>query len=188
MSFPDNKTHKDEEILAISIERPSVFGLLVDRYEKAFLSTATGIVKNREEAEDIVQEAFTKVYLNAKKFKEVEGASFKSWAYKILINTSFTHYKKTKRAMTTASYDNPEFYGELADEGARDINEDIDMRILVSKTLPKMPQHLQVVMQKYYLEDKSQKDIASEENVSVATVKMRLFRAKKEFKKLLCLA
>lgn len=182
------KTYKDEEILAASMERPSAFGLLVDRYQKAFLRTAFGIVKNKEEAEDIVQEAFTKVYLNAKKFKEVEGASFKSWAYKILINTSFTHYKKTKRARTEVSYDNPDYYEEFSDVNARDINEDIDMRILISKILPKMPLHLREVMQKYYLEDKSQKDIAGEENVSVATVKMRLFRAKKEFKKILCLA
>ena len=183
-----DKKLKDEEILALSLEKPSFFGVLVDRYEKPFFRAAVKIVGHREEAEDIMQEAFTKIYLNAKKFKKVEGASFKSWAYKIVINTSFTHYKKVKRARETASYDNPEFYEGLTDENARDINEDLDAKVLISKTLPKIPEHFQGVLQKYYLEDKSQKDIAGEENVSVATVKMRLFRAKREFKKVLCLA
>lgn len=182
------KKLKDEEILALSIRKPSAFGLLVDRYQKPFFRAAAKIVGHKEEAEDIVQEAFTKIYLNAKRFKEVEGASFKSWAYKIVINTSLTHYKKVKRARETVSYDHPDFYEGLADENARDIGDDIDAKILVSKTLPKMPNRFQGVLQKYYLEDKSQKDIANEENVSVATVKMRLFRAKREFKKALCLA
>lgn len=178
---------KDEDILALSLQRPSAFGVLIDRYQKPFFRAAAKIVGHKEEAEDIVQEAFTKIYLNAKRFKEVDGASFKSWAYKIVINTSLTHYKKVKRTREMVGYGHPDFYEELADENARDIGDDIDAKILVSKTLPKMPEHFRGVLQKYYLEDKSQKNIAEEENVSVATVKMRLFRAKREFKKSLCL-
>ncbi|MBU3926027.1 sigma-70 region 4 domain-containing protein, partial [Patescibacteria group bacterium] len=60
-----------------------------------------------------------------------------------------------------------------------------DMKILVARTLQEMPKRLQRVLAKYYLEDKSQKDIASEENISVTAVKMRLFRAKKIFKKII---
>ena len=49
---------KDEEVLALSLKRPSVFEVLVDKYQAAFLRTAFGVVKNMEEAEDVVQEAF----------------------------------------------------------------------------------------------------------------------------------
>jgi RNA polymerase sigma-70 factor (ECF subfamily) len=178
-----SQQYKDEEILALSLKRPSVFGALVDRHQSAFLRTALKIVRQKEEAEDIVQETFTKIYLNAEKFKVVEGAQFKSWAYKILINTSFTHYKKLKRLRETTVYMDHGFYENLKDENINGVEAGAEAKIIISKILPKIPAHLRGVLQKYYLEDRSQKDIAGEENVSVATVKMRLFRAKRELKK-----
>lgn len=176
-SISDNL--KDEEILAMSLKAPSFFGELVDRYEDAFLRAAFKIVKNKEDAEDIVQEAFTKVYLNAGRFKQVEGASFKSWAYKIVINTSFSHYKKLKKARESVINVEP-------DESFQNkLESSVDMQILIFRVLPKMPKHLGMVLKKYYLEDKSQKDIAGEENITPTAVKMRLFRAKKMFKELI---
>ena len=80
---------KDEEILAASLEKPAFFKILVDRYQEAFLRKALSILRRQEDAEDIVQETFVKIYFNGKKFKKMEGIEFKSWAYKILINTSF---------------------------------------------------------------------------------------------------
>ena len=77
------------------------------------------------------------------------------------------------------------FYESMADDSVRDIEAETDVKILVEKILPKMPKHLHSVLKKYYLEDKSQKDIAEEEKVSVATIKMRLFRAKKVFRKII---
>jgi DNA-directed RNA polymerase specialized sigma24 family protein len=47
-----------------------------------------------------------------------------------------------------------------------------------------MPDHLRSVLQHYYMEDKSYRTIADEEGISISTLKMRLFRAKKMFKKL----
>ena len=182
-----SQQYKDEEILTLSLKRPSVFGALVDRHQSAFLRTALKIVRQKEEAEDIVQETFTKIYLNAEKFKVVEGAQFKSWAYKILINTSFTHYKKMKKLREKTVYLDHGFYENLEDENVNSsgIEAGAEAKIIISKILPKVPAHLRDVLQKYYLEDRSQKDIAGEENVSVATVKMRLFRAKRELKKVI---
>src|SRR4051812_11774825 len=87
----------DEEVLLLSISHPSLFAVLVHKYEEAFLRKARSIVRDEEAAEDIVQETFTKIYLNAKKFKTVEGATFSSWGYRILINTALTHYARRKR-------------------------------------------------------------------------------------------
>ena len=174
--------NKDEEILTLSLEKPSAFEMLVDRYQDGFLRTATRIINQREEAEDIVQEVFTKIYLNAEKFREVEGGSFKSWAYKILVNTSLTHYKKQKKIRENFKELGPEFYEVVADTKEKNIEEESDMRLAVERALLEMPKNLQTVLRKYYLEDMSQKDIAGKERVSITAVKMRLFRAKKMFK------
>jgi len=176
---------KDEEILAMSLERPSAFEELVIRYQDAFLRTVQKVVNQRSEAEDIVQESFIKIYLNAPSFREVEGASFKSWAYKIVINTALTHYRKIKQRMKMIEYVDMSFCENCPDDRMDNLESELDMQILVSKILPKMPRHLRDVLRKYYLEDKPQKIIANEERVSVAAIKTRLFRAKKIFRKIL---
>lgn len=181
----DNQTQdllKDEEVLSISLKSPSMFALLVDRHQEAFLRAAYKIVRSREEAEDIVQEAFTKIYLNAGKFKEVENASFKSWAYKIVHNTALNHYRKLKK--------NYERYGRLDDAPVaavadNSIETELDRQDaagFVQKVLGFLPKQFESVLKKYYIEDKSQKTIAEEEGITIATVKMRLFRARKVFK------
>lgn len=177
--------NKDEEILTLSLKRPSAFEILVDRYQDGFLRTATRIINQREEAEDIVQEVFTKIYLNAKKFKEVEGGSFKSWAYKILVNTSLTHYKKQKKIRENFRELDSEFYEVVSDTKEKNIEDESNMRLVVERALLEMPKNLQTVLRKYYLEDMSQKDIAEKEEISITAVKMRLFRAKKMFKNFL---
>jgi len=172
----------DEEILELSIKKPSCFEVIVERYQDAFLRKAKSIVRTTEEAEDIVQEVFTKVYLNANRFQSVPGASFKSWAYKILINTSFTHYQKTKRRAGVSVTLEPEVYQELPDMG-NDIEESV-MRDYVASIISRLPKTLGRILTLHFLEDISQKDIAEKEGISVSAVKTRIHRAKKEFKKI----
>lgn len=184
----DRQTSSDEEILFTSVKSPSVFAVLVDRYQGSFLRTAMKIVRSKEDAEDVVQETFVKIYRNAGGFRKMEGASFKSWAYKILSNTAFNHYKKIKKNFERSEQFNPVFHdvpvGGAEGSGFRwALESGLDYKHIVIKVLLKLPEHLSGVLKKYYLEDKSHRNIAGEEGVSVATVKMRLFRARKEFRK-----
>lgn len=184
------KNLPDEEILAISLISPSAFEVLVDRYQSAFLRKAAGIVKKEEDAEDITQETFVKIYLNAKKFKmEKAGDSFKNWAYKILINCAISRYSKLKKEMLAFS---PLNLGDLGD-GALNLSADysernnleekIDNKNFVSGVLEKLPNVFSAVLKKYFFGGKSHKEIAAEDGISVVAAKLRLFRAKKAFKK-----
>jgi len=88
----------DEEVLKLSVKKPSAFEVIVDRYQAAFLRKLTPMFRGFEDdASDIVQEAFVKIYINAGRFKPQPGATFKSWAYKVLLNTAFTFLKKKRR-------------------------------------------------------------------------------------------
>jgi RNA polymerase sigma-70 factor (ECF subfamily) len=173
----------DEAILERSIDNPSLFAELVARYQDAFLRKAEGIIHSREEAEDIVQETFTKIYFNARRFKTVEGASFKSWGYKILVNTTFTHYQKLKKKGGSLIELDPEFYETLPDP-ANHKEEDI-MRDYVASFLSKMPNQLARPLQLHFLLDYSQKEIADMEGSTVSAVKTKIYRAKREFERLL---
>jgi RNA polymerase sigma-70 factor (ECF subfamily) len=170
----------DEDILARSKVEPWLFALLLERYEAAFMRKARSIVFSELDAEEIVQDAFTKIYVNAGKFEVREGAKFSSWAYTILINTALTRYQKlVKQGKRTVNLD-PELmetFGEMKNHGAFELDRD-----LIDRILEKMPGHFAQVLRLHYLEHWSHKDIAAETGESVGAVKSRIHRAKAEFK------
>ena len=184
MLFNDAGAKGDAEILALSTDNPNLFQVLVDRYEEAFLRKAQAILKKKEDAEDVVQEAFVKIYLNARRFRVQEGASFKSWGYKILINTCFTKAKKLSRDRgRTAIDDDPEFMEHLPDVSlsvSEDRRLDLDEFFSVISRIPVVFARL---LRKAAVEGKSSAQIAREEGVTVGAVRTRLHRAKKEFQK-----
>jgi len=174
---------KDEEILKASLSEPALFEVLVEKYHDPLLRAAWRVVHGREEAEDVVQETFVKIYKNAHKFEKYEGIEFKSWAYKVTINTAITHYRKLKRGEFLS--EDPSIYEEAGQELADSrIFSKTDARDAVATTMQQLPDHLRTVLQSYYMDDKSYRTIAAEEGISISTLKMRLFRAKKMFKKL----
>ena len=174
------KEASDEEVLAGSIKNPNLYSLIIDRYQDAFKRKVRGILGNREEIDDIVQETFLKIYMNAGKFQVREGASFKSWGYKILINTTFTYYQKLKKHDRAIVYLEPEMYDALPDttEPTREI---VDF---VASVLVRMPKHLAKVLRLHFIDGMPQKEIAELEGLSTSAVKTRVHRAKKEYKKI----
>ena len=178
----DFASKSDEEILVIARDHPNFFAVILDRYQDAFLRKAVSVVKSKEDAEDIVQETFTKIYVHAAKFEVQEGASFKSWAYKILMNTSFTHYKKRKKHLGAVADLNPEFYEMLPDLKSRDFEKQELSDYLIS-IFSRMPQNLARALQLHFVEGRPQSDVATIEGVSVGAIKTRIHRAKKEFRK-----
>ncbi len=172
----------DEELLALSVSQPSLFALLVRKYEEPFLRKAQNILKDAQSAEDVVQEAFTKIYLNAKKFKVVEGAQFSSWAYRIVINTALTHYARRKRKGETQVQLDDEIWALIPDKNLKQF-EKHELQDLVASVLSRMPESFAKALNAFFIEGKTQEEIAQEEGVSVGAVKTRVHRAKAEFKK-----
>jgi RNA polymerase sigma-70 factor (ECF subfamily) len=173
----------DEEILSLSSSSPAFFEVLVDRYNQAFLRKAFNVIGDKEDAEDIVQETFIKIYRNANSFKAKDGASFKSWGYKILLNTSFTHYQRKKRRGEIFADFPQEFCDIIPDKDVENIKEKEILDYIASVFL-RMPKNLAEVLRVHFLEGRHYKDIAAKEGITVSAIKMRVYRAKKEFKKI----
>jgi len=175
----------DEEALALSVETPSLFGALVEKYEKAFLRKAYSILGRREEAEDAVQEAFMKIYFHAGRFRKRDGAQFSSWAYKILTNTCFTMYKKRKRREEGRVWIGEDGALEnLPDLSFRHAKEEKDIREELLAFLSRLPKNMRRMLEMHFLGGLKQKEIAAAEGISVGAVKIRIFRAKKELQKM----
>ena len=179
----DTQERSDEELLAVSVAHPSLFALLVRKYEEPFMRKARSIVHEEEAAEDIVQETFTKIYLNAKKFKTVEGATFSSWGYRILINTSLTHYARLKRQGARVAKLDEEIWNILPDKSLRQFEKGEAMDEVAS-VLSRMSPVFAKALSSFFIEGKSQDEMARAEGMSVGAIKTRVHRAKKEFRKI----
>ena len=173
----------DEELLALSVSHPGLFALLVRKYEEPFLRKAQSIIRDAHEAEDIVQEAFTKIYMNASKFKKREGAQFSSWGYRILINTALTHYARKKKSWEREARLDEEIWALIPDRNLKQF-EKKELADLVASVLVRMPEGLARSLSGFFIDGKTQEEIAREEDLSVGAVKTRVHRAKAEFRRI----
>lgn len=168
----------DEEILFLSVKKPALFEILISRYQTPFLNKVRSILGPRDEVEDIVQETFVKIYLNAKRFKVQEGATFKSWGYKILLNTTFSHYQKLKKDDGALVRVEKEIYESFPEKIT-----DSETYDYVASIISRMPEQLGRALKLHFLDGMPQKEIAALEGISISAVKTRIYRAKREFKK-----
>ena len=86
----------EKDILAGCIKgKQSAQRELFERYSRLLLAVCNRYAENIEEAEDVMQEGFVKIFLNIKEFK-AEG-SLVAWMRRIMINTAITHYHKMRK-------------------------------------------------------------------------------------------
>jgi RNA polymerase sigma-70 factor, ECF subfamily len=172
----------DEEILVRSRIEPWLFTFIVERYEAAFLRKLKAVLRDPRDIEEVVQDTFVKIYLNADKFEPQTGASFSSWAYKILLNTAFTRYQKAVKEGQRFTILDPEFEHLVGErQSHRGFEEEADA---IERILVKLPGHFAHVLRLHYLERWSQEDIARAEMTRVGNIKARIHRAKIAFRKL----
>ncbi len=177
----DPNTASDEELLIAAKAMPWLFGVIYDRYQAAFYRKAMSIVRDERDAEEIVLDTFTKIYVNAGKFVPEPGAQFSSWAYRILMNTAFTRYQKLIKEGQRFTALDPEFEEYV---GERALHSGFAERTDgVERILSRLPGHFAQVLRLHYLEHWSHEDIAQKTGENVGTIKARIHRAKAAFRK-----
>ena len=169
----------DAQVLKDSESQPWMFGILVDRYQGAFLRKGRSILHSHDVAEDAVQDTFIKIYKYADKFSERENASFRSWAYRILVNTCYTYASRqargSGRVMTVDFVD-------LDALGGPNTPYDKEQLSFVQSVLARLPDNLSRLLSLYFFEDKSYEEIAEIEHLSLSAVRSGIHRAKKQFR------
>lgn len=169
----------DVQVLKDSQSYPWMFGILIDRYQQAFLRKGNAILHSSDLAEDVVQDTFIKIYKYANKFSERENASFRSWAYKILVNTCYTYASvRAKRSGQMVIVD----FAGLDNLGEPNSLSDKDQLSFIQSVLSRLPDNLSRLLSLYFFEDKSYEEIAEIENISLSAVRSGIHRAKKQFR------
>ncbi len=137
---------------------------------------------SREEAVEILNDSFLKVYVNISKFDTKK--SFKSWFRRILINTSIDYYRKNKRLINTESID--DYNVDLNNYNEIDTMEVEDLLLLLNS----LPELYRIIFNLHEIEGYKHEEIAKELNITAGTSRANLSRAKKilreSFKKQYC--
>lgn len=179
-----------ENILAGDTEQ---FRFIIDKYKEKVLNIIYSFCGNTSDNEDIAQMVFIKVFRALDKFK-FESA-FSTWLYRIVINESITIAKKRKAKYNfvplQTNNDDDEDSNNVIDfiEAKQD---NIEMQMLqkdttnvVHKALAKLKDNYRAVITLRDIEDFSYEEIASILSISVAQVKICLFRARNKMRSLL---
>jgi RNA polymerase sigma-70 factor, ECF subfamily len=171
----DLASQSDEELLKLSLTSPKAFEILMTRYQREYIMRAQAVVKSRDDAEDVVQEAFVRVYRFAPKYKP-ENGSFKAWSITILMNVARTRYQKVAKERGTFAKLEDEHYVSLADpHSAHDDYLDAEE---VKRVLGKVDADTAEILTLAYLDGLPYEQIAEQKQISVGAVKARVHRAK----------
>lgn len=156
----------------------SAFGYFVDTYQDMGITIAYRICGNRQDAEDIVQNAFVKAYHNLHTFKL--NSKFSTWFYRIVYNTAITESRTTIHNIEFVDYKvvDSDVY---SDDDILDQIEEKEQKRMIDEALSRMPKDEGVILALYYLEENSVKDIALITNLTESNIKVKLHRARKRF-------
>ena len=159
------------------------FSVLVDRYKYMVYTLAMKILRNKEEAEEVAQDVFVKVYQALPTFKG--DAKFSTWLYKIAYYRSLDYLKKHKRSIETASLEVTGDYNIASFDNVLDGLEAEDRKKLFKEAIDQLPEDDSVIITLHYFEELSLKEISEVMEITANTAKVRLFRSRKRLAELL---
>jgi RNA polymerase sigma-70 factor (ECF subfamily) len=156
------------------------FAVFVDRYKDRAFSLALGLIGERQEAEEIVQDAFVRAYKGLEGFRG--DAAFGTWFYRILHNLCLTRIsrrgKKEKMFVGLEEMGEERFSGDQEEEGALELLESEELNAQVAREVASLPEKYKTPILLFYIEEMTYDEIASTLDVPVGTVKTNLFRGR----------
>lgn len=176
----------DEQLALECLKDKNKFATLVERYEQRLLRYIKRLTGHlNDQAEDILQEVFIKIYRNLNNFDP--SLKFSSWAYRITHNESINHIRKKKDTAPLETDDTETANLINILESDTDVQEEVTQKELaekIRKIIYKLPKKYKDVIILYYLEDKDYQEISDILKKPKATVGTLLSRAKAKFKQL----
>jgi RNA polymerase sigma-70 factor (ECF subfamily) len=183
-SLPSQVVKEDEPILVAAAQNGDItaFETLVGRYERKILRLAQNITQNREDAEDVMQEAFLKAYEHLSGFQG--NSRFYTWLVRIAVNQALM--KLRKRRPNVVSIDEEVNTGEdlipreIEDWGPspEDRYKQTELSDILSEVIADLDPSFRIVFQLRDIEELSTEETAEALGLSIPAVKSRLLRAR----------
>lgn len=186
----ENANRRDALLIAQTLEGDrSSFGKLVEIYQKRVYSVAYGVLRDRDEAWDLAQEAFVKAYRNLHRFQG--QSAFFTWMYRITYNLTIDHVRARGRHNVQLVEEDRELETALQKHGTNlqaDPSEESDraeLSSVLNQAMGALSEKHRAVIVLREVEGLSYEEMSDVLGIAKGTVMSRLFHARKNLQLLL---
>jgi RNA polymerase sigma-70 factor, ECF subfamily len=154
------------------------YGELVDRHKDKAMTLAMRMLKNRQDAEEAIQDAFVRAFNALPRFEW--KSSFSTWFYRIVYNVCATQLSRRGEDMQTpVGADDEDVLDVPSDDPLPDIQfESAEFERMVLAEIEKLPVTYSAVCTLFFVHDMSYDQIVEVTGMPLGTVKVRLFRGR----------
>jgi len=170
-----NDQHYIDKILAGDAQ---AYTFLVNRYKDMVFTLAIRMLKNREEAEEVSQDAFVKMYHKLSKFKG--DSKFSTWLYKVVYNTCLDRLKKNKKDAIVLPLEAVTERQLKTVDNALEQMEQKERTKAVQECMALLSPNESALLTLYYFEELTLKEISKVTDTSMNNLKVKLFRSRKK--------
>jgi RNA polymerase sigma-70 factor, ECF subfamily len=182
----DHKTSEEALIRRVQARDELAFREIVERYQAKVFSIIYGILRNRNDAEDIAQQVFAKIYVSIRSFDS--RSSLLTWIYRITVNECYDYLRKRRvRKIVYESDFSAEEVQRLETSESADPAAPVDRQLverdLVMKLLAKVSEQARSLLLLKEVEGHSVEELAAITGLNENTIKVKLFRTRQKLLK-----
>ena len=184
----DHKTSEESDLVRrIQAGDEIAFRAIVDRYQSKVFSIIYGVLRNHNDAEDISQQVFSKIYFSIRNFDF--RSSLLTWIYKITVNECYDYLRKkrVRKLVYESDFSEDDAQRMEASDPAIDPGAPMDTQLanrdMVAKLLSKVSQEDRSLIMLKEVEGHSVEELAQMTGLNENTIKVKLFRTRQKLLK-----
>jgi RNA polymerase sigma-70 factor (ECF subfamily) len=184
----DHRTTEEAALVRrVQAKDEMAFREIVERYQSKVYSIIYGILRNRNDAEDIAQQVFAKIYFSIGNFDF--RSSLLTWIYKITVNECYDYLRKkrVRKLVYESDFSEEDALQMENSQTAVDLNapvdETLERRDLLLKMLSKVSEEDRMLMLLKEVEGHSVEELAQMTGMNENTIKVKLFRTRQKLLK-----
>jgi RNA polymerase sigma factor (sigma-70 family) len=171
----DQDNHYLDRVLAGDA---AAFAFLVDKYRRMAFTIALKVVKRREDAEEVAQDAFIKVYRSLPTFQRT--SKFSTWLYRIVTNEAISRTRRKTLEVSPVDDFITDNYGGDAGIGGLEALKREQRKEWIRKAMDTLPEDTALVVMLFYMEEQSIEEISQITGLTNENIKVRLHRGRKK--------
>jgi len=184
----DHKTSEESDLVRrIQAGDEIAFRAIVDRYQSKVFSIVYGVLRNHNDAEDISQQVFSKIYFSIRNFDF--RSSLLTWIYKITVNECYDYLRKkrVRKLVYESDFSEDDAQRMEASDPAIDPGAPMDTQLanrdMVAKLLSKVSAEDRSLIMLKEVEGHSVEELAQMTGLNENTIKVKLFRTRQKLLK-----
>jgi len=156
----------------------NAYAFLVNKYKSMAFSLALKMLKNREDAEEVAQDAFVKAYQSLSQFRG--GAKFSTWLYRIVYTTAISKLRRSSKEIYSIED------SKVAEKESNEISDayyqlkESERKKFLDMVLEKLDPDENILVTLYYYEEKELDEIAQITGLTKNNAKVKIYRARQK--------